>query len=103
MPGETEAGSPKEQPPSREIKTEFAGLGSKFHSFSVLNARLRDGQADFREALIAVKEIAGDGERKSTEAFSGLQSHYLFVAKLGRSGKSNDKGNGEGAGGLRSA
>ena len=45
---------------------------------------------------IAVKEIAGDGERKSTEAFSGLQSHYLFVVKLGQPGKSNDKGNGEG-------
>lgn len=36
---------------------------------------------------IAVKEIAGDGERKPTEAFSGLQSHYLFAAKFGRPGK----------------
>ena len=40
---------------------------------------------------IAVKEIAGDGERKPTEAFSGLQSHYLFAAKFGRPGKGNDK------------
>ena len=45
---------------------------------------------------IAVKEITGDGERKSTEAFSGLQSHYLFAAKFGRPGKGNDKGNVEG-------
>ena len=45
---------------------------------------------------IAVKEIAGDGERKPTEAFSGLQSHYLFAAKFGRPGKGNDKGNVEG-------
>jgi transposase len=45
---------------------------------------------------IAVKEIAGDGERRPTEAFSGLQSHYLFVAKFGRPGKGNDKGNVEG-------
>ncbi len=45
---------------------------------------------------IAVKEIAGDGERKPTEAFSGLQSHYLFEAKFGRPGKGNDKGNVEG-------
>lgn len=45
---------------------------------------------------IAVKEIAGDGERKPTEAFSGLQSHYLFAAKFGRPGKGNDKGNLEG-------
>jgi transposase len=45
---------------------------------------------------IAVKEIAGDGERKPTEAFSGLQSHYLFAAKFGRPGKGNDKGHVEG-------
>jgi transposase len=45
---------------------------------------------------IAVKEIAGNGERKPTEAFSGLQSHYLFAAKFGRPGKGNDKGNVEG-------
>ena len=45
---------------------------------------------------IAVKEIAGDGERRPTEAFSGLQSHYLFATKFGRPGKGNDKGNVEG-------
>jgi transposase len=45
---------------------------------------------------IAVREIAGDGERKPTEAFSGLQSHYLFAGKFGRPGKGNDKGNVEG-------
>jgi len=45
---------------------------------------------------IAVKEIAGDGQRKPTEAFSGLQSHYLFAAKFGRPGKGNDKGHVEG-------
>jgi transposase len=45
---------------------------------------------------IAVKEITGDGERKPTDAFSGLQSHYLFAAKFGRPGKGNDKGNVEG-------
>lgn len=45
---------------------------------------------------IAVKEITGDGERKPTEAFSGLQSHYLFRAKFGRPGRGNDKGNVEG-------
>ena len=45
---------------------------------------------------IAVKEIAGDGQREPTEAFSGLQSHYLFAAKFGRPGKGSDKGNVEG-------
>jgi len=45
---------------------------------------------------IAVAQIAGDGERRPTEAFSALQSHYLFAAKFGRPGKGNDKGNVEG-------
>lgn len=45
---------------------------------------------------IAVKEITGAGERTPTEAFSGLQSQYLFAAKFGRPGKGNDKGNVEG-------
>ncbi len=45
---------------------------------------------------IAVKEITGDGERKPTEEFSKLQSHYLFEAKFGRPGKGNDKGMVEG-------
>ncbi len=45
---------------------------------------------------IAVAKITGDGERKPTDAFSGLQSHYLFAAKFGRPGKGNDKGNVEG-------
>ena len=45
---------------------------------------------------IAVKEIAGGGERRPTEAFSALQSQYLFAAKFGRPGKGNDKGNVEG-------
>jgi transposase len=45
---------------------------------------------------IAVKEITGDGERRPTEEFSKLQSHYLFEAKFGRPGKGNDKGMVEG-------
>jgi len=45
---------------------------------------------------IAVKEIAGDGERKPTEEFSRLKSHYLFESKFGRPAKGNDKGSVEG-------
>lgn len=45
---------------------------------------------------IAVKEILGGEERKPTQGFSELQSHYLFDAKFGRPGKGNDKGNVEG-------
>jgi transposase len=37
---------------------------------------------------IAVKEITGDGERKPTEEFSRLKSHYLFEVKFGRPGAS---------------
>jgi transposase len=45
---------------------------------------------------IAVAQITGDGERRPTEAFSELQSHYLYAAKFGRPGKGNDKGKVEG-------
>ena len=38
----------------------------------------------------------GDGKRQRTEAFSELQSHYLFEDKFGRPAKGNDKGNVEG-------
>lgn len=50
----------------------------------------------YDNTIIAVAEITGDGERKTTEEFSRLKSHYLFEAKFGRPGKGNDKGNVEG-------
>jgi transposase len=51
---------------------------------------------------IAVKEITGDGERKPTEAFSGLQSHYLFAA-VRASGKGQRQGERGRTGGLCAA
>ena len=45
---------------------------------------------------LAVAQILGNGERKKTQAFSELQSHYLFAEKFGRPGKGNDKGKVEG-------
>jgi transposase len=45
---------------------------------------------------IAVAKILGDGERKKTQAFCELQSHYLFEERFGRPGKGNDKGAAEG-------
>jgi transposase len=45
---------------------------------------------------LAVAKILGGGERKKTQAFSELQSHYLFEEKFGRPGKGNDKGKVEG-------
>jgi transposase len=45
---------------------------------------------------IAVARILGDGTRKKTQAFSELQSHYLFDERFGRPGKGNDKGKVEG-------
>lgn len=45
---------------------------------------------------LAVAQIVGDGTRKRTQAFSELQSHYLFADRFGRPGKGNDKGKVEG-------
>src|SRR5579863_4034037 len=45
---------------------------------------------------LAVVQILGDGTRKKTQAFSELQSHYLFQERFGRAGKGNDKGKVEG-------
>ena len=41
---------------------------------------------------LAVAKILGDGRRRRTRAFTGLQSHYLFYDRFGRPGKGNDKG-----------
>ena len=45
---------------------------------------------------LAVAKILGDGERKRTQAFTGLVSHFLFNDRFGRPGKGNDKGKVEG-------
>jgi len=45
---------------------------------------------------IAVAKILGGTKRKRTQAFSELQSHYLFQDKFGRPAKGNDKGKVEG-------
>ena len=45
---------------------------------------------------LAGARILGDGTRKKTQAFSELQSHYLFQERFGRPGKGNDKGKVEG-------
>jgi transposase len=45
---------------------------------------------------LAVARILGDGTRRKTQAFSELQSHYLFAEKFGRPAKGNDKGKVEG-------
>jgi transposase len=43
-----------------------------------------------------VSRILPNGTRQRTQAFSGLQSHYLFEDRYGRPGKGNDKGKVEG-------
>ena len=45
---------------------------------------------------LAVAKILGDGQRRRTRAFTGLQSHYLFDDRFGRPSKGNDKGKVEG-------
>ena len=55
---------------------------------------LRRSAADHsvRNTKLAVVRILGDGTRKKTQAFSELQSHYLFQERFGRPSKGNDKG-----------
>lgn len=45
---------------------------------------------------IAIAKVLGHGKRKKTEAFSSLQSHYLFDASFANVGRGNEKGNVEG-------
>lgn len=45
---------------------------------------------------VAVAQILGEGQRKRTQAFTEMQSHYLFEDKFGRPAKGNDKGKVEG-------
>ncbi len=46
----------------------------------------------YDNTTLAVARILGDGTRQKTQAFSELQSHYLFEERFGRLGKGNDKG-----------
>ena len=50
----------------------------------------------YNNTKLTVARILGDGRRKSTRAFTELQSHYLFDDRFGRPGKGNDKGKVEG-------
>ncbi|MGA1343869.1 MAG: IS21 family transposase [Hyphomonas sp.] len=45
---------------------------------------------------LAVAQILGDGTRRRSRMFAGLQSHYLFADRFGRLGRGNDKGKVEG-------
>ena len=46
----------------------------------------------YDNTTLAVARILGDGTRRRTQAFTHLQSHYLFRDRFGRPGKGNDKG-----------
>ncbi len=45
---------------------------------------------------LAVARILGGGRRRRTQAFTELQSHYLFSDRFGRPGRGSDKGSVEG-------
>jgi len=45
---------------------------------------------------LAVAQILGDGTRRRSHLFAGLQSHYVFDDRYGRPAKGNDKGAVEG-------
>ncbi len=46
----------------------------------------------YDNTTLAVARILANGERRRTQAFTRLQSHYLFRDRFGRPGKGNDKG-----------
>lgn len=50
----------------------------------------------YDNTAIAVARILDNGERKRTQVFDQLVSHYLFHDRFARVGKGNDKGNVEG-------
>jgi transposase len=50
----------------------------------------------YDNTTLAVVSIEKDGERKLTDKFEELMSHYLFTPRFGRPGKGNDKGKVEG-------
>jgi transposase len=50
----------------------------------------------YDNTTLAVAQILGDGRRKRSALFAGLQSHYLFTDRFGRPAKGNDKGAVEG-------
>jgi transposase len=50
----------------------------------------------YDNTTLAVAKICGDGRRERTQAFTELQSHYLFRDRFGRPAKGNDKGKVEG-------
>src|SRR5690348_1576010 len=52
---------------------------------------LRATNDPVRQHEAGVAQILADGTRRRTQAFSELQSHYLFAERFGRPGKGNDK------------
>jgi len=75
-------------------ETTEAFLEGHNHAFAYFGGVPRTMLYD--NSKIAVARILGDGTRMKTQAFTELQSHYLFAEKFGRPGKGNDKGKVEG-------
>jgi transposase len=75
-------------------ETTEAFLEGHNHAFRYLGGVPRTILYD--NTKLAVARILGDGTRRKTQAFSELQSHYLFEEKFGRPAKGNDKGKVEG-------
>ena len=75
-------------------ETTEAFLDAHVHAFQYFNGV--PTRILYDNTKIAVAQILGNGARKKTQAFSALQSHYLFAEKFGRPAKGNDKGNVEG-------
>ena len=77
-------------PPGYPRETTEAFLDGHVSAFAFLGGVPRSILYD--NTTLAVARILGDGTRRRTQAFTHLQSHYLFRDRFGRPGKGNDKG-----------
>ena len=81
-------------PPGYPRETTEAFLDGHVSAFAFLGGVPRSILYD--NTTLAVARILGDGTRRRTQAFTHLQSHYLFRDRFGRPGKGNDKGDDKG-------
>ena len=73
--------------PSENTESFIDGHVASFEYFGGVATRIV-----YDNSTIAVSRILKDGERKTTQGFRALQSHYLFKATFARIRKGNDKG-----------
>jgi len=69
------------------LKEEHAFTGG----YTMVKDYVRAARLRHKEVFVPLTHPPGDGERKPTEEFRRLKSHYLFEAKFGRPGKATTR------------